>query len=95
MPEPFCIDVASAAMLLTVRDDHRLVGQAQLRQHGRATDRVVRHGRGASQQISEQTGLDSLEMARTVAARLLQDAGVAHLEIYTEADGRRGELLRR
>ncbi len=62
---------------------------------GRATDRVVRHGRGASQQISEQTGLDSLEMARTVAARLLQDAGVAHLEIYTEADGRRGELLRR
>lgn len=44
---------------------------------GRATDRVVRHGRGASQQISEQTGLDSLRWRGRSPRRLLQDAGVA------------------
>jgi hypothetical protein len=60
-----------------------LVGMAYLvRTHYRS---VVRE--------AEQGGLASIDQARAVAARQLQDSAVSHLEIFQDDGGRAGSLI--
>jgi hypothetical protein len=53
---------------------------------------VRTHYRSAVRE-AEQSGLASVDQARAVAARQLQDSAVSHLEIFEEIGGRAGSFV--